>query len=144
MYCHINRLKTQQILITNFEHVLMVEPLIYKILLSCHKQHQIFQASIGFSGSFNKHGYVNNSANNIWLGKQFNQILYSQRNDSVNIWLQEQFNQTIYRQTNGSIKQYAVQNQKITPKKNILNIARQSRLMTHNLNRRIPLHTQLK
>ena len=40
IYCHINGLKTQQILITNFEDVLMVE-------------------------------------NNIWLGKRFNQILYS-------------------------------------------------------------------
>ena len=28
IYCHINGLKTQRILITNFEHVLMVEPLI--------------------------------------------------------------------------------------------------------------------
>ena len=64
-------------LITNSEHVLMFEPLIYKILLSCHKQHQIFQASKGFGGSFNKHGYVNNLANNIWLDLWFNQILYS-------------------------------------------------------------------
>ena len=56
IYCHINGLKTQLILITNFEHVLMVKPLIYEILLSCHKRHYIFQASKGFSGSFNKHG----------------------------------------------------------------------------------------
>ena len=28
IYCHINGLKTQLILITNFEHVLMVKPLI--------------------------------------------------------------------------------------------------------------------
>ena len=55
IYCHINGLKTQLILITNFEHVLMVKPLIYEILLSCHKRHYIFQASKGFSGSFNKH-----------------------------------------------------------------------------------------
>ena len=39
IYCHINGLKTQLILITNFEHVLMVKPLIYEILLSYHKQH---------------------------------------------------------------------------------------------------------
>ena len=77
IYCHINGLTTQRILITNFEHVLMVEPLIYKILLSCHKQHQIFQASKGFSGSFNKHGYVNDSENNVRLRNRFNQILYS-------------------------------------------------------------------
>ena len=64
-YCHINGLKTQRMVITNFEHVLMIEPLIYKILLSCHKQHQIFQASKGFSGSFNKHVYVIDSANNM-------------------------------------------------------------------------------
>ena len=31
IYCHINGLKTQLILITNFEHVLMVKPLIYEI-----------------------------------------------------------------------------------------------------------------
>ena len=74
-YGHINGLQTQRMLITNFEHILMVEPLIYKILLSCHKQHQIFQASKMFSGSFNKHGYVNDSANNVWLGKRLNQIL---------------------------------------------------------------------
>ena len=79
-----NGLKTQWMLITNLlitkmnaEHVLMVEPLIYKILLNCHKQHQIFQASKGFSGSFNKRSYVNDSTNNIRLGKQFNQLLYS-------------------------------------------------------------------
>ena len=99
-------------LITNFEHVLMVEPLIYKILLSCHKQHQIFQASKGFSGSFNKHGYVNDSENNIRLRNRFNQILYSQRNDSTNVRLQERFNQTIYGQTNSLTRQYAVQRQK--------------------------------
>ena len=104
-------------LITNFEHVLMVEPLICKILLSCHKQHQIFPASKGFSGSFNKHGYLNDSANNIWLGKRFNQILHSQRNDSTNVRLQKRFSQTSYGQTNGSTKQYAAQGQKITPKK---------------------------
>ena len=56
IYCHINGLKTQLILITNFEHVLMVKPLIYDILLSCHKLHYIFQPSKGFSGSFNKPG----------------------------------------------------------------------------------------
>ena len=56
IYCHINGLKTQLILITNFEHVLMVKPLIYEILLSCHKLHYIFEASKGFSGSFNKPG----------------------------------------------------------------------------------------
>ena len=56
IYCHINGLKTQLILITNFKHVLMVKRLIYEILLSCHKLHYIFQASIGFSGSFNKPG----------------------------------------------------------------------------------------
>ena len=71
----LSHLKTQLILITNFEHVLMVKPLIYEILLSCHKLHYIFQASKGFSGSFNKPGQVNGSANNIWLGKRFNQIL---------------------------------------------------------------------
>ena len=43
-------------LITSSEHALMVKSLIYEILLSCHKRHQIFQASKGFSGSFNKHG----------------------------------------------------------------------------------------
>ena len=42
IYCHINGLKTQRILITSFEHVLMVKPLIYEILLNCHKWHQIF------------------------------------------------------------------------------------------------------
>ena len=63
IYCHINGLKTQRMVITNFEHVLMIEPLIYKILLSCHKQRQLFQASKGFS--FNKHGYVIDSANNM-------------------------------------------------------------------------------
>ena len=41
IYCHINGLKTQLILITNFEHVLMVKPLIYERLLSCHKRHYI-------------------------------------------------------------------------------------------------------
>ena len=56
IYCHVNGLKTQRILITSFEHVLMVKPLIYEILLSCHKRHQIFQASKGFSGRFNKQG----------------------------------------------------------------------------------------
>ena len=56
IYCHINGLKTQRILITSFEHVFMVKPLIYEILLSCHKRHQIFQASKGFSSRFNKHG----------------------------------------------------------------------------------------
>ena len=56
IYCHINGLKTQRILITIFEHVLMVKPLIYEILLICHKQHQVFQASNGFSGRFNKRG----------------------------------------------------------------------------------------
>ena len=30
--------------------------LIFEILLSCHKWHQIFQASKGFRNSFNKHG----------------------------------------------------------------------------------------
>ena len=65
IYCHINGLKTQLILIINFGHVLMVKSLIYEILLSCHKWHQIFQGSKGFSGRFNKHGYVNRSANNI-------------------------------------------------------------------------------
>ena len=54
IYCHINGLKTQLILITNFEHVLMVKPLIYEILLSCHKRHQILQVSKRFIGSFNK------------------------------------------------------------------------------------------
>ena len=77
IYCHIYGLKTQWMLIKNFERALMVEPLIYKTLLSCHKQHQIFQASKGFSDNFNKHGYVNDSANNVWLGKRFNRILYS-------------------------------------------------------------------
>ena len=77
IYCHINGLKTQRILITSFEHVLMVKPLVYEISLSCHKRHQIFHTSKGFSGRFNKHGEVNGSANNIWLGKQFYQILYS-------------------------------------------------------------------
>ena len=42
IYCQINGLKRQLTLITNFEHVLMVKPLIYKILLSCHKRHYIF------------------------------------------------------------------------------------------------------
>ena len=56
IYCHINGLKTQRILITTFEHILMVKPLIYEILLSHHKRHQIFQASKGFSDRFNKHG----------------------------------------------------------------------------------------
>ena len=56
IYCHINGLKTQRILITSFEHVLMVKPLIYEIFLSCHKRHQILQASKGFSDRFNKHG----------------------------------------------------------------------------------------
>ena len=56
IYCHINGLKTQRILITSFEHVFMVKPLINEILLSCHKRHQIFQASKGFCGRFNKHG----------------------------------------------------------------------------------------
>ena len=56
IYCHINGLKTQRILITSFEYVLIVKPLIYEIWLSCHKRHQIFQAFKGFSGSFNKHG----------------------------------------------------------------------------------------
>ena len=76
IYCHTNGLKTQRILIASFEHVLMVKTLIYEILLSCHKRHQIFQASKGFSGRFNKHGWANSSANNIWLGKQF-QFLHS-------------------------------------------------------------------
>ena len=40
IYCHINGLKTQRILITSFEHVHMVKPLIYKILVSSHKQHK--------------------------------------------------------------------------------------------------------
>ena len=48
--------KNTTILITSFEHVFMVKPLINEILLSCHKRHQIFQASKGFSGRFNKHG----------------------------------------------------------------------------------------
>ena len=57
IYCHIiNGLKTQRILITSFEHVPMVKPLIYETFLSSDKRHQIFQASTGFSGSFNKHG----------------------------------------------------------------------------------------
>ena len=56
IYCHINGLKTQRFLITSFEHVFMVKPLIYEILLSCHKRHQIFQAFKAFSGSFKKHG----------------------------------------------------------------------------------------
>ena len=56
IYCHINGLKTKLILITNIEHVLMVKPLIYEILLSFHKRHYIFQAFKRFSGSFNKHG----------------------------------------------------------------------------------------
>ena len=54
IYCHKNGLKTQGILITSFEHVLMVKPLIYRILLSCHKRHQTFQGSKSFSSSFNK------------------------------------------------------------------------------------------
>ena len=54
--CHINGLKTQWILITSFEHALVVKSLFYEILISCHKRHQIFQASKGFSGKFNKHG----------------------------------------------------------------------------------------
>ena len=56
IYCHINGLKTQRILITSFEHVLMVKTFIYEILLSFQKRHQIFQASKGFSGRFIKHG----------------------------------------------------------------------------------------
>ena len=80
---HINGLKTRRILIASLEHVLMLEPLIYKILLSCHKQHQIFQASNGFSGSFNKHGYVNGSANNKWLDTRFNQTR-SKRSNQTN------------------------------------------------------------
>ena len=56
MYRQINGLKIQWILITSFEHFLMVKPLNCEILLSCHKLHQIFQASRGFSVSFNKHG----------------------------------------------------------------------------------------
>ena len=43
-------------LITSSEHDFMVKPLIYEILLRCHKRHQIFQASKGCRGSFNKHG----------------------------------------------------------------------------------------
>ena len=31
-YCHINGLKTQRILITSFEHVLKVKPLIYELI----------------------------------------------------------------------------------------------------------------
>ena len=56
IYCHIIALKTQRILITSFKHVLMVKTFFYEILLSCQKQHQIFQASKGFSGRFIKHG----------------------------------------------------------------------------------------
>ena len=56
IYCHINGLKTQKFLITSFEHVLMIKPLIYEIWLSCHKRHQIFQAFKAFSGSFKKYG----------------------------------------------------------------------------------------
>ena len=56
IYCHINGLKKQGILITRLEHVLMVKPLIYEILLICHKWHQIFQASKRFSRIFDKHG----------------------------------------------------------------------------------------
>ena len=55
IYYHINDFKTQRILITSFEHALLVKPLIYDILLSSHKRHQIFQASKEFSGSFDKH-----------------------------------------------------------------------------------------
>ena len=56
IYYHINGLKTQRILITSFEHALIVKPLIYDTMLSSHKRHQIFQVSKEFSGSFNKHG----------------------------------------------------------------------------------------
>ena len=72
----------------------MVKPLIYELLLSCHKQYQIFHAFKGFSGNFNKHGYGNGSANNIWLGKQFNQIL-TVRQETI---------QPMYIYRNGSIK----------------------------------------
>ena len=87
---HINGLKTKWILIASLEHVLMAK--------SLKMSHQIFQASKGFSRGFNKHGKVNGSVNNIWLGKQFNQILCSWRNDSTNVQLQEQFNQYMGRQ----------------------------------------------
>ena len=56
IYCHINGFKKQRILIVIFENVLRVKPLIYKILLSCHKRNQIFQASKGFSCRLNKRG----------------------------------------------------------------------------------------
>ena len=42
IYYHINGLKTQQTLLTILEHVLMVKPLIYELLLCCHKWYQIF------------------------------------------------------------------------------------------------------
>ena len=56
IYSHINGLKTQRILITSFEHILMVKPLIYKLSVCCHKRHQIFQAFKKFNDSLNKHG----------------------------------------------------------------------------------------
>ena len=60
IYCHINGLKIQQILITSSKHVLMVKLLIYEILLNCHKWHQIFQAFKWFS-----------EFQQTWLGQQF-------------------------------------------------------------------------
>ena len=47
IYCHINGLKTRRILITSFEHVLMVKPLIFELLLRCHKRTKHFRLSKG-------------------------------------------------------------------------------------------------
>ena len=82
-------------LITNFEHVRNVEPLIYKILLSCRKQRQIFQASKGFSGNFKKYGYVNDSVNK--YGKVNDSIKYSTVRETI---------QPIYGYRNSLIEQH--------------------------------------
>ena len=47
IYCHINGLKTRRILITSFEHVLMIKALIFELLLRCHKRTKHFRLSKG-------------------------------------------------------------------------------------------------
>ena len=86
---------------------------------------------------------MNGSANNIWLGKRFNQILYSYRNDLTNVRLQERFNQTIYMVDEWFNQTLCSSKLKNNTKETLLIIARQSRHMTYNFNHRASLNAQL-